>query len=78
MSGSEIKDSKRIIEMLTKNGIFNSSLVNIDGEPIPAHWPLFQIGEQIVIKNYTFRIGYINKNTIVLEPIGIWEPEKDE
>jgi hypothetical protein len=45
-------------------------LVRADGSPIPDHWPIFKVDEKLVIKNYTFRVAYINETTLVLEPTG--------
>jgi hypothetical protein len=44
-------------------------LVRPNGEPVPAHWSVFTIGELVTIKNYTFKIIYMNEGTIVLEPV---------
>ena len=40
-----------------------------NGEPVPKHWSIFQIDEEVVIKDYTFRIAYINETTLILEPV---------
>lgn len=52
--------------MSTLNGV---SLVRPDGSPVPKHWAIFQVGELVVLKDYTFKIAYMNDGTIVLEPI---------
>ena len=45
------------------------TLIRPNGEPIPKHWSIFTVGELIVIKDYTFRVAYINESTIVFEPV---------
>jgi hypothetical protein len=46
-------------------------LVRPDGSEVPKHWSVFTVGEEVVIKNYTFRIAYIGESTLLLEPVGI-------
>ena len=48
-----------------------ASLLRPNGEPVPQHWTQFQIGECVVIKNYTFRVAYIGETAILFEPVGI-------
>lgn len=45
-------------------------LLRPNGEPVPEHWSIFVQGEDVVVKNYTFRVVYMNEKTIVLEPVG--------
>lgn len=47
-----------------------STLVLPDGKPIPSHWAVFTVGEQVVVKGYTFRVAYIGESTLLLEPVG--------
>lgn len=49
-----------------------------DGTPVPKHWATFCVGEQIVIKNYTFKVGYIGESTLLLEPVGPVMLEREE
>lgn len=37
--------------------------------PNEEHWAVFQIGEQVVIKNYTFKVAYIGETAILFEPV---------
>jgi len=41
-----------------------------DGSPVPKHWSVFQVGEQVVIKDYTFEVKYIGETAILFEPVG--------
>jgi hypothetical protein len=41
-----------------------------DDTLVPTSWVQFQIGEIVDIKNYTFRVAYINDSTILFEPVG--------
>lgn len=44
-------------------------LLRPDGTPVPSHWPVFQVGELVVIKNYTFKVAYIGESTLLFEPV---------
>jgi len=46
------------------------SLLRPDGSPVPEHWSIFQIGENVVIKDYTFKVSYIGETAILFEPVG--------
>lgn len=45
-------------------------LLRPDGSPVPEHWSVFAIDEHVVIKNYTFKVAYIGKDSILFEPVG--------
>lgn len=47
-----------------------SHLIRADGSPVPDHWATFKQGEHVVLKNYTFKVGYIGDAVLVLEPVG--------
>ncbi len=42
-----------------------------NGEPVPKHWSVFKVGEEVVIKDYTFKVAYLNETTLILEPVGV-------
>lgn len=46
------------------------TLLRPDGTPVPEHWSVFQVDEHVVVKNYTFKVAYMNEGTLVLEPVG--------
>jgi len=46
-----------------------SQLVRPNGQPVPPHWPVFSVGELVTLKDYTFRVAYINEGTLLLEPV---------
>jgi hypothetical protein len=48
-----------------------SGLVLPDGKPVPSHWAIFTVGEDVVIKGYTFRVAYVGETSILFEPIGL-------
>jgi len=48
-------------------------LLRPDGSPVPEHWPVFREGEEVVLKNYTFKVGYMGEKCLLLEPLGIVE-----
>ena len=45
------------------------NLVRHDGRPIPKHWSIFREDELVIIKDYTFKVVYINESSITFEPI---------
>ncbi len=45
-------------------------LLRPDGTEVPKHWSTFRLGEDVVIKGYTFRVAYIGEATLLLEPVG--------
>lgn len=45
-------------------------LLRADGTPVPEHWSQFTQGEHVIVKNYTFKVGYIGESVLVLEPVG--------
>lgn len=51
-------------------------LVRPDGTPVPKHWSTFQVGENYVINNYTFKCQYIGETSILFEPVGPIEVKK--
>ena len=51
--------------------VMRQSLLRPNGEPVPQHWTQFQVGECVVIKNYTFKVAYIGETAILFEPVGI-------
>jgi hypothetical protein len=40
-----------------------------NGEPVPKHWSIFNVGEEVIVKDYTFKIAYMNETTLILEPV---------
>jgi len=47
------------------------ALVLPDGKPVPKHWSVFTVGEDVVIKGYTFRVAYVGETSILFEPVGL-------
>lgn len=58
------------IEELKNQFLDLSSLVRPDGSPVPKHWSVFTVGENVVIKDYTFRVAYVGETAILFEPVG--------
>jgi hypothetical protein len=56
---------------LIRKFVQQQQLLRQNGEPVPQHWTQFQVGECVVIKNYTFKVAYIGETAILFEPIGI-------
>lgn len=63
-------EMKRLTEQFGKLVEKNESLlVRSDGSPVPRHWATFKVGEFVVIKGYTFRVGYIGESSLLFEPV---------
>jgi len=45
-------------------------LLRPDGSPVPEHWGVYLVGEEVALKNHIFRVGYIGENTLLLEAVG--------
>lgn len=45
-------------------------LLRPNGSPVPKTWSIFQVGEHVVIKDYTFKVAYISETNILFEPVG--------
>lgn len=60
------KFAKRITEEFDP-----TAFVRPNGEPVPKHWSVFKEGEELVVKNYTFRVAHIGEKHLLLEPVGI-------
>lgn len=54
-------------QILPKSG---SLLFRPDGSPVPEHWSLFTLDEEIPIKGYVFRVSHIGESHLLLEPVG--------
>ncbi|MDD5542920.1 MAG: hypothetical protein PHX83_07065 [Acidobacteriia bacterium] len=60
---------------------FADQLVRPNGEPVPKHWTQFTVGENVVIKDYTFKVAYVGETSILFEPVDariIGEPSLEE
>lgn len=57
-------------ELLKKMTSHLPCLLRPNGEPVPETWTKFQIGEEVVIKDYTFKVAYIGETAILFEPVG--------
>lgn len=60
------KKQKEILAMIERQ----QQLLRPDGTPVPKHWSTFQVGENVVIKDYTFKVAYIGESNILFEPVG--------
>jgi hypothetical protein len=49
---------------------FKATLIRPDGTPVPKHWSIFQVDENYVINDYTFKCKYIGETSILFEPVG--------
>jgi len=41
-----------------------------NGKIVPKHWSIFQVDENYVINDYTFKCKYIGETSILFEPVG--------
>jgi len=58
----EMLKNKELVEKM-------AALIRPDGTPVPRHWPVFQTGELVVIKDYTFKVAHIGESYILFEPV---------
>lgn len=61
------------------SGVFKQ-LFRADGSPVPKQWSIFREGEEVVIKNYTFKVKAIGEDYILFEPVKpvLVGPKRDE
>lgn len=52
------------------NIVFFDKLFRADGTLVPAHWSGFREGEDVIIKNYTFKVKTVGESYLLLEPMG--------
>lgn len=50
------------------SGVY-ANIVKANGEPVPKHWTTLTVGELVVVKDYTFRVSYMNDASVTLEPV---------
>ena len=49
---------------------FYPNLLRPNGKLVPKTWTIFSMGEEVVIKDYTFKVAYIGETSILFEPVG--------
>lgn len=59
--GEYVRDSETLLP---------NQLVRPNGKPVPAHWSVYTIGEEVVVESYRFRVAYIGETSMLLEPVG--------
>jgi hypothetical protein len=47
-----------------------SGLLRPNGKPIPKHWTILTVGQDVVVENYTFTVAHIGESHLLLEPKG--------
>ena len=62
-------EQKQLLKKMT-SAVENFQFVRQDGSPVPVTWSTFQIGEEVAIKGYMFRVGYVGETSILFEPVG--------
>lgn len=68
--GTELNRKQRRALAAQQRHAKEPRLLRPDGSEVPEHWSVFQVGERVVVKNYTFKVGYIGEGTLLLEPAG--------
>ena len=69
----EIQRYKKQMEKLQHKMVSEiplTELVRPDGSAVPQNWSIFTVGEHLVLKDYTYRVVYLNEVSITLEPVG--------
>ena len=69
---NQSKEMERRVRQMQKRLMSGEpgTLLRPNGEPVPEHWSVFAVDDDVVIKNYTFRIKYIGETSMLLEPVG--------
>lgn len=68
---NQTKEMERRLRQLQNTALSSSgTLLRPNGEPVPAHWSVFAVGEHVVIKSYTFKVAYVGETSILFEPVG--------
>jgi len=62
--------SQQLQDVASRVAQQRSKLLRPDGSEVPKHWSVFNVGELVVIKDYTFKVAYINDGSILFEPVG--------
>lgn len=44
-------------------------LLRPNGEPVPAHWSVFTVGQLVEVEGCTMRVAHINESGVLLEPV---------
>jgi hypothetical protein len=71
LSDDERKEQAKALETLKEVfGEFHPNLLRPNGEPVPKTWTIFKVGEEVMIKGYTFKVAYIGEKVILFEPVG--------
>ena len=66
-----IEETDQVKEIQSQIDRLSGELYRPNGEKVPKHWSLFQVGENYIINNYTFQCKYIGETSILFEPVGI-------
>lgn len=45
-------------------------LLRPNGKPVPKHWTVLKVGQDVVVENYTFTVAHIGESHLLLEPKG--------
>lgn len=67
---NQTQEMQRRLKQIGQRLEQTSQLVRPDGSPVPQHWSVFTVGEDVVIKDYCFRVAYIGETNILFEPVG--------
>jgi len=46
------------------------ALFRPNGKPVPKHWTVLTVGQNVVVENYTFKVAHIGESHVLLEPVG--------
>lgn len=61
---------KSFVDMVREAQSAPTKLLRPNGQPVPEHWSVFTDGENVMVKNYTFKVAHVGEGYIVLEPVG--------
>ena len=69
--------SEAVAAASSETKLLPGQLVRPDGSPVPEHWSVFTVGEEIPIKGYVFKVAYIGETSILFEPVGSFREIRD-
>jgi len=67
---NQTREMQRRLRQMQKSLDDPGALLRPNGQPVPKHWSVFTVGEDVVIKDYTFRVAYVGETNILFEPVG--------
>ena len=49
---------------------YHDNILDSDGKPVPIDWAVYKVGEEVELKNYRYAVAGIEKDKLILKPLG--------